>query len=309
MQPLLSIIIPVFNRAHCIGETLQSIQQQEYTHWECIVVDDGSTDTSVETVAAFAKADSRIQLFERPQTLPKGANACRNYGFEQSKGDYINWLDSDDLMSPDKLICQVQRLIENPEPYQVSTAKWNKFTDTTAAILPRESHINKDFNNGLELIEAFDHRAPFFPCHSYLVSRVIITSSGLWNESLKINQDGEFFTRVLIHTKRVVHASKGMVYYRTPEAGSVSQLDSMMKAQAAVQSWKLIADHLKLINPQKEYSYVENAKVYLFQKIKDPSVIHTHASFFKEQLDKQKKETSLPNKIVKKVKRLFFKRY
>ncbi len=307
MQPLLSIIIPVFNRAHCIEETLRSVQNQEYAHWECIVIDDGSTDASMEKVAAFAKADSRIQLFKRPETLLKGANTCRNYGFEKSKGLYVNWLDSDDLISPDKLKNQVQRLQESTETYQIATSKWNKFVDTVDAVLPRTNHLNKDFDSGLALIEAFDHRAPFFPCHSYLVSRAIIASSGLWNESLKINQDGEFFTRVLIHAKRVVHAPIGMAYYRTPEAGSVSQLDSVIKAEAAVQSWKLIASHLKQIEPQKKYAYVENAKTYLFQKIKDQSVIHTHASFFKGPLDTQKKEASLQNKIIKKVKRLFFK--
>jgi len=97
-NPLVSIIIPTYDRAHLIGETLDSILAQTYTNWECIVVDDGSTDNTGEILAAYCKKDNRFQYHHRPKDRPKGANACRNYGFELSKGEYVNWFDSDDLM-------------------------------------------------------------------------------------------------------------------------------------------------------------------------------------------------------------------
>ncbi|SFS78619.1 glycosyltransferase family 2 protein [Lutibacter maritimus] len=99
--PLVSIIIPTYNRAHLIGETLDSVLAQTYTHWECIVVDDGSTDGTEEVLKMFVDKDDRIQYHLRPKDRPKGANACRNYGFELSKGEYINWFDDDDVMLPD----------------------------------------------------------------------------------------------------------------------------------------------------------------------------------------------------------------
>ncbi|MFT5892137.1 MAG: glycosyltransferase involved in cell wall biosynthesis, partial [Dokdonia sp.] len=98
MDVKISIIIPAYNREAIIGETLRSIQKQTFTNWECIVVDDGSSDATFQVVTAFAKADSRIKLHKRPEQLLKGANACRNYGFEMSEGAYVNWFDSDDLM-------------------------------------------------------------------------------------------------------------------------------------------------------------------------------------------------------------------
>lgn len=100
MQSKVSIIIPAFNRADLIGETLDSIINQTYTNWECIVVDDGSTDNTVEVVSEYQKKDKRIKLHPRPETKNKGANSCRNYGLDLSSGDYIQFFDSDDIMKP-----------------------------------------------------------------------------------------------------------------------------------------------------------------------------------------------------------------
>ena len=83
-QPLVSIIIPTFNRAHLIGETLDSILAQTYTHWECLITDDGSTDNSIEIIQEYVTKDTRFKLFTRPANRPKGANACRNIGLEKA---------------------------------------------------------------------------------------------------------------------------------------------------------------------------------------------------------------------------------
>src|SRR5690554_1456629 len=111
-QPLISIIIPTFNRAHIIGETLDSILAQTYTNWECIVVDDGSTDNTDEVMGEYVKRDTRFKYFHRPDTNRPGGNGARNYGFLQSRGEYVNWFDSDDLMHRDKLKLQVAVLKE-----------------------------------------------------------------------------------------------------------------------------------------------------------------------------------------------------
>nr|MBF6607613.1 glycosyltransferase family 2 protein [Flavobacterium sp.] len=99
MSDLVSIIIPTFNRANLLAETLDSIIQQTHTNWECIIVDDGSTDNISDIIEKYVSTDSRFRFYKRPSDRPKGANACRNYGFEMSKGDFINWFDSDDIMS------------------------------------------------------------------------------------------------------------------------------------------------------------------------------------------------------------------
>ena len=100
MYELVSIIMPTYNRAHLIGQTLDSVLAQTYPNWECIIVDDWSTDTSDEVVGEYVKKDSRFQYYQRPKDRKKGPNSCRNYGLELSKGEFVKWFDSDDIMHP-----------------------------------------------------------------------------------------------------------------------------------------------------------------------------------------------------------------
>ena len=96
--PLVSIIIPIYNRADLIVETLQSVIAQTYENWECIVVDDGSSDNSFDVIQNFSEKDKRIRADTRVRE-PKGAPTCRNIGMKMSKGEFIIFLDSDDLMA------------------------------------------------------------------------------------------------------------------------------------------------------------------------------------------------------------------
>lgn len=100
---LISIIIPTYNRAHLITETLDSVLAQTYKNWECIIIDDGSNDNTVEIVSKYIKKDSRFRFYTLPNNKPRGGNGARNYGFEVSTGDYINWFDDDDIMLNDFL--------------------------------------------------------------------------------------------------------------------------------------------------------------------------------------------------------------
>ena len=118
-SPLVSIIIPTFNRANLIGETLDSVIGQTYTNWECIVIDDGSTDGTDKLLNIYLQKDTRIQYLQRPSERPKGANSCRNYGFEFSRGEYVNWFDSDDIMHPEKLEIQINQLQNNLDGYSL----------------------------------------------------------------------------------------------------------------------------------------------------------------------------------------------
>lgn len=112
---LVSIIIPTYNRAHLISETLDSVLAQTYENWECIIVDDGSTDDSEFVINGFVKKDNRFRYLDRPLGRPKGANACRNFGFEISVGKYIMFLDSDDVCENFCLLERLTIMIQNSD--------------------------------------------------------------------------------------------------------------------------------------------------------------------------------------------------
>ncbi|WP_370479358.1 glycosyltransferase family 2 protein [Tamlana flava] len=115
--PLVSIIIPTYNREHLIGETLDSVLAQTYTNWECIVVDDGSTDNTEDVVATYANKDIRFHYYQRPNDAIKGASSCRNYGLYKAKGHYVIFLDSDDVLLNICLRSRIQKIKETKEHY------------------------------------------------------------------------------------------------------------------------------------------------------------------------------------------------
>jgi hypothetical protein len=100
MKSRISIIVTCFNQAHCIAKTLESVATQTYNNWECIIVDDGSTDTSQEKIQGFIEDDERFRYIYQENA---GVSQARNTGFALAKGDYINFLDGDDTFLPDKL--------------------------------------------------------------------------------------------------------------------------------------------------------------------------------------------------------------
>ena len=85
----ISVIIPTFNRQDYILETLDSLRKQSCTDWECIIVDDGSCDNTVILIQKYAQSDQRFSIYKRPDSMQKGANSCRNFGFLKAKGNYI----------------------------------------------------------------------------------------------------------------------------------------------------------------------------------------------------------------------------
>lgn len=98
-EKLVSIVIPVFNVENYLSKTLDCIIEQTYTNWELILVDDGSTDGSVDIAKKYSEKDKRIKVFLR-ESLPKGAPHCRNIGMDLAKGEYLIYLDSDDIIAP-----------------------------------------------------------------------------------------------------------------------------------------------------------------------------------------------------------------
>ena len=126
-----SIIIPTFNSSKYLKATLDSVLSQTYANWECILIDDGSIDLTETISVNYQEKDNRFQLYKRPVDLPKGPSSARNYGVSKAKGDYLIFLDADDLLATtcldnrvaqfqqnldcDFLVFQMERFLDEPD--------------------------------------------------------------------------------------------------------------------------------------------------------------------------------------------------
>ncbi|RXP52572.1 glycosyltransferase family 2 protein [Lutibacter sp. HS1-25] len=108
-----SIIMATYNRAHFILETLESIQKQTHTNWECLIIDDGGTDNTKEVIKPILDNDNRFQYLQRSNAYKKGLPGSRNYGLDLAKGDYIIFFDDDDIVHPQNLELCVNELKNN----------------------------------------------------------------------------------------------------------------------------------------------------------------------------------------------------
>lgn len=118
MEKLVSIIIPTYNSADFIADTLASVQQQTYPNWEVILVDDGSTDTTLAIAQNIAQTDHRIRIFKNPTN--SGTGVTRNNALHHCQGNYIAFLDADDVWKPNKLERQIQFMQEQQQPFTFS---------------------------------------------------------------------------------------------------------------------------------------------------------------------------------------------
>ena len=124
-----------------------------------------------------------------------------------------------------------------------------------------------------------------------------------------INQDGEFFTRILINTKQIVFVKKAYALYREPDADNVSAFSSKLKAKHAIISWQLIAQYLELIDANFFYEYVNFSKNAMFGKVKStyPLLINEYKCFFKEQIKRDKSIKLIVKKLIGRFKHILKK--
>jgi len=204
-----SIIIPNYNRASLIGETIRSIKKQDYEDWECIIIDDHSTDNSIEVIKQNIKNDDRFRVFKRPFIRPKGANSCRNYGFEVSNGKLINWFDSDDLMTPDHISVLVKLIKDEGLDFAVGDSM--NFIDGKGIVgkpysFKRESSSIEPMN--------FARQSIGWITGDFLGKRELLRRIS-FNEKFKTDGDEyNFFLQLLFHSTRGVFSNKVLTYRR-----------------------------------------------------------------------------------------------
>lgn len=235
---IVSIIIPCYNSSRYIGEAIDSVLAQTHTLFELILVNDGSTDETEIIIRSYT--DSRIRYIYQPN---RGQSAASNAGIAAAKGDYIKFLDADDVLHPDHLAAQLAVLKDDPGA--VASCNWARFyNDDPGLAVVSDEVIQEDLLPVDWLKQSLSKRYDMMPGWLWLIPRTVLEKAGGWDESLTVNNDFEFSTRLLQHTSAVKYAADARLYYRSAVAGSLSSQKTEAGYRSAFSAAKKGCGHL-----------------------------------------------------------------
>jgi len=217
LEPKVSVIIPCYNQGDYIGETLQSLQSQYYSNWECVVIDDGSTDNTVAVVDDFCQKDSRILLFSKSNG---GSASARNFGLTKVSGDYIQFLDADDLL--DELKFQKQVELMERLALDVSYTDYSFFNSQNELIpIVRGANLSK-----FVLLTLWGLGFSV-PSHAFLYRTSFIkTNNIVYDEKVKQREDWNFHLTVFTQSLKFMRLKGylGAWYRQNPKGKTGSYL-------------------------------------------------------------------------------------
>lgn len=243
-SPLVSVLIPAYRAESWIEETLTSVFSQTHRPLEIVLVDDGSADRTVELATKMSvPADVSLQIVTQQN---QGAAATRNRAFGLSRGDYIQYLDADDLLAADKIERQLLALQTSP-PRSIACGPWGRFSDD-----PQQAVITPEDNwrtmNPIAWLHLNFAGRGMMPPVAWLTPRTLVEAAGPWDESLTLNDDGEFFCRVLLASAGVVFCPEARSYYRSNLSQSLSKSTSAAAWDSALRSQTACVEHLLRID-------------------------------------------------------------
>ncbi|MEN9519552.1 MAG: hypothetical protein RLZZ381_2140 [Cyanobacteriota bacterium] len=224
-MPQISVIVPAYNAERTILETIQSVQQQTFQDFEIIVIDDGSQDQTVKLVQTIQ--DQRLQIFAYENG---GVSVARNRGISHATGEFVAFLDADDLWTIDKLELQLTALKENPKAGVAYS--WTCFMDVDeqgkpVSFLPssKYSFAGNVYKN--LLVSDFIHSGS-----NTLIRRAAIESTGKFDPTLKSCEDWDYWLRLATRWHFAVVPKHQLLYRRTPE--SLSSKVEVMKETSLI---------------------------------------------------------------------------
>ncbi|MEM6883631.1 MAG: glycosyltransferase family 2 protein [Verrucomicrobiota bacterium] len=240
MKPEVSIIIPCYNAAPWLEACIASTRAQGVDSMELIIIDDGSTDGSLKIVKSMA--DDNLHLYSQSN---RGASSARNRGLAVSRGRYIQYLDADDQLGKYKILHQLHRLRE-AEPGSVATCPWVRFDNKPLA---PSFHHQKNFQSlsPLEFLQVNWEQDIMMHPAAWLIPRSVAEQAGPWDESLTLNDDGEYFCRVVLESSGLVYTPDAASYYRSNLSSSLSgrkDPDSLLSLHSSIEKMEaLMLEH------------------------------------------------------------------
>ena len=246
--PLVSILIPAYNAQDWIGDTIRSALAQTWPCIEIVVVDDGSKDSTLAVARQFERYGVRVVAQKN-----QGASAARNNAFAHCDGDYIQWLDADDLLAPDKIAKQMELVMQGLDPRTLLSCSWGHFRYRAYRTKFIPSSLWADLTPLEWLVHKLDENV-YMQTATWLVSKELTLAAGPWDIRLLGDDDGEYFCRVLLASKGVRFVRAAKVYYRAFRFDGLSYIGRFPEKIEA--HWTSMKLHIEYVR-----SLADNAKV------------------------------------------------
>jgi len=256
MTPLVSVIIPAYNAEATIQATINSVQAQSYREFEILVIDDGSTDSTIQVVSEIAEQDNRIQIHSYANA---GPSIARNRGIDQAKGEFLAFLDADDLWTPEKISEQLAAL--NLSPQAGLAYSWIDWIDENDQFLRHGSHIAAEGKvlDQLLLRNFIDNGS------NALVRREVFEKIGGFDSKLPASEDWDMWLRIaLIYD--FVCVPKVQVYYRILKTSLSTNVQQLSRANLEVLD-DFFLTHPEMKSAAGRRAYADKYRYFTFKSI------------------------------------------
>ncbi|MCB2153940.1 glycosyltransferase [bacterium] len=247
-QPLASVIVPAFNAAATIAETIESVQAQTYTNWEMVITDDGSSDETPAIVREFAAADDRIRLLQFEENTGLAARA-RNNSMQHARGEFFAFLDADDVWVPEKLEKQIAYLLDHPD-IDAITCWYYVFGDAERV----RQYNNMMWRFSSESVTVDQVLQQSLNTDTIVMRRHCFEQLGgmIESSSLRFGEDYEYFIRLVVgfHVARLTEELCG--YRLAPQGESLSTSEGQLDQRRSMELTML--DYLReggVLNPRQ----------------------------------------------------------
>lgn len=257
MKPLVSILTPAYNAETWISDAIHSALRQTWPNKEIIVVDDGSTDGTLAVASRFTKDGVTVVSQKN-----RGASAARNHAYSLSHGDYIQWLDADDILAPDKISRQMEFAERIKNPHLLLSSEWGRFRYRTRNAQFTPTALWQELPPVEWLLRKMTLNVWMQP-GSWLVSRQLIDAAGPWDERLSFDDDGEYFCRVISKSQGVPFVRGAKTFYRVTGLESLSTVDNSNKKIES--AWLSIQLHIRYLRQLEDSERTRQAGVSFLQ--------------------------------------------
>lgn len=258
-NPKVSILIPLYNSEEYIAETIDSCLNQTYQNIEIIIVDDGSKDSSLDIVRRYEDKYQNIKVDAQKNS---GAAATRNRAFELSTGNYIQYLDADDLLHPDKIRLQME-ILKTTDARTLAFGRWGTFHQSVENVFWKHLSVNKNYDDSKQFLIELWESGMTVVIFSWLMSRELVEESGGWNEEFSTNDDGEFSARVVNISSNVLFVETSLGYYRKDNENSLS---NQISKKALRSNLKTFETYIELMKDDMDKTEVRRSLALVYSR-------------------------------------------